>query len=297
MIQKFLDFLRDNKNYSVHTLSNYARDLRYFEKYCREQGVNPQKTYGALRAELIRSYLAYLHKLNYSKRSIARCIAAHKSYGRYLVRQKIIAADPWQKINSPKLAREIPDFLTAAEINKLLGVVERNEDALIRGRDTAIYELLYTSGIRVSELVDAEPDDLSLDSAEIRILGKGAKERVVLITPRVVRLLNNYLRYIRPRLVPDTKETALFLNLRGARLTARSVERNLAAYALRSGLSKKITPHTLRHSFATHLLESGADLRAVQELLGHSSLSTTQIYTHITRDRLRQVFARHHPRP
>ncbi|MDR1997881.1 MAG: tyrosine recombinase [Candidatus Margulisbacteria bacterium] len=296
MIRGFLAFLAQNKNYSAHTLAGYDRDLRYFFQYCREQGVDPEHDYAKLKLELIRGYLRALYKLDYAKTSIARCVAAHKSLGRYLVRQKLLAADPWQKINSPKLARNIPDFLTVGEIDKLLAAVSRQEDLLLRGRDLAIYGLLYASGIRVSELVDLTPDALDLDSGEARIFGKGAKERIVLLSSRTVKALRDYLQNIRPGLLRG-QTRALFLNFRGARLTPRSIERNLARYVLLAGIQKTVTPHTLRHSFATHLLESGADLRAVQELLGHSSLSTTQVYTHVTRDRIKKVFALYHPRP
>ncbi|MDR2429023.1 MAG: tyrosine recombinase [Candidatus Margulisbacteria bacterium] len=289
----FLTYLRQNKNYSAHTISNYARDLRYFVRYCREQNA------AAITVEVIRGYLRYLSKLNYAKRSIARCVAAHKSFGRFLLRNKLVSADPWQKINSPKLEKNMPDFLTAAEANQLLDMVERGAAGLKRGRDSAVYELLYASGIRVSELVNIQPVDLDLRAGEIRILGKGAKERIVLISPRAARVLRDYLQKIRPALAKNNsnKESALFLNLRGGRLTQRSIERNLAHYARLAGLPKTVTPHTLRHSFATHLLEGGADLRVVQELLGHSSLSTTQVYTHITKDRLEKVMRQYHPRP
>ncbi|MDR1453930.1 MAG: tyrosine recombinase XerC [Candidatus Margulisbacteria bacterium] len=289
----FLTYLRQNKNYSAHTLSNYARDLRYFAQYCREQNA------AAVTVETIRGYLKYLAKLDYAKRSIARCVAAHKSFGRFLLKNKLVQADPWQKINSPKLEKNMPDFLTVAEINNLLEISARGAADLKRGRDTAVYELLYASGIRVSELVNIQPLDLDLDAGEIRILGKGAKERIVLISPRAARALRDYLQNVRPVLAKNNnnKENALFLNLKGGRLTQRSVERNLAQYAKLAGLSKNVTPHTLRHSFATHLLEGGADLRAVQELLGHSSLSTTQVYTHITKDRLEKVMRQYHPRP
>jgi integrase/recombinase XerC len=287
----FLAYLRQNKNYSAHTISNYARDLRYFARYCREQNA------AAVTVEIIRAYLRYLAKLNYAKRSIARCVAAHKSFGRFLLRNKLAQADPWQKINAPKLEKNMPDFLTATEMNQLLDVIERGAAGLKQGRDMAVYELLYASGIRVSELVNIRPDDLDLSAGEIRIFGKGAKERIVLISPRAARVLQNYLQNVRPALAKNNKTSAVFLNLKGGRLTQRSIERNLARYAKLAGLSKTVTPHTLRHSFATHLLEGGADLRAVQELLGHSSLSTTQVYTHITKDRLEKVMRQYHPRP
>ncbi|GBR74366.1 tyrosine recombinase XerC [Candidatus Termititenax aidoneus] len=286
----FLTYLRQNKNYSAHTISNYARDLRYFARHCREQKV------AAVTVEAIRDYLRCLSKLNYAKRSIARCIAAHKSYGRFLLKNKLAQADPWQKINSPKLEKNMPDFLTVAEIDQLLDAVKRGAAKLKQIRDRAVYELLYASGIRVSELVNIQPADLDLAAGEIRIFGKGAKERIVLISPRAARVLQDYLQNVRPVLAKN-KGTALFLNLKGGRLTQRSVERNLVQYAKLAGLQKTVTPHTLRHSFATHLLEGGADLRVVQELLGHSSLSTTQVYTHITRDRLEKVMRQYHPRP
>ncbi|GBR75844.1 tyrosine recombinase XerC [Candidatus Termititenax persephonae] len=269
----FLTYLQRNKNYSPHTLSNYKRDLTYFLHYCAE------RKFAQIDVEVVRGYLVYLGKLRYAKRSIARCVAAHKSYGRYLLENKLAASDPWQKIHSPKLEKNIPALLTAAEAGRLLDTVAR----VGRLRDCAIYELLYASGVRVSELINIRVADLDLDNAEIRVLGKGAKERIVLINSRTTRALREYLRAERS---PDL----LFP------ITARSVERNLAKYVQLTGLTKTITPHSLRHSFATHLLEGGADLRTVQELLGHSSLSTTQVYTHITKNRIRQVFERYHPR-
>lgn len=296
MIQGFLDFLAGNKNYSTHTINSYAQDINYFFQYCRTQNIDPQKNYEQISLDLIRSYLRELNKNHYAKSSIARYIAAHKSFGKYLLQHKLIKSDPWQKIRSPKLDKNIPDFLTIEEINTLLDTITCNEDALIQGRDTAIYELLYASGIRVSELVNIQPEDLDLQRGELRIFGKGAKERIVLITPKAAKILSNYLQYIRPRLLKKS-ESALFLNLKGSRLTQRSIQRNLVCYAKSAGLSKEVTPHTLRHSFATHLLEGGADLRTVQELLGHSSLSTTQVYTHITKDRIKKIFAQYHPRP
>ena len=273
-VAEFLTYLKRNKNYSRHTLSCYARDLKYFARYCAEQG------FKEVNVEVIRGYLVYLGKLHYAKRSVARCIAAHKSYGKFLLKNKIVTSDPWQKINSPKLDKNIPDFLTTAEIDKLLGAVAQSGNP----RDIAMYELLYASGIRVSELVNIKIGDLDLDNAEIKIFGKGAKERIVLISPQSARLLREYLRSAAP------------LDL-VFRITPRSVERNLLRYVRLAGLTKTVTPHTLRHSFATHLLEGGADLRTVQELLGHTSLSTTQVYTHITRDRIKKVFELYHPRP
>ena len=270
----FLAYIQRNKNYSRHTVSSYARDLKYFAQYCTDHG------FQQVDVEVIRGYLVYLGKLHYAKRSIARCIAAHKSYGKFLLKNKIIKNDPWQKINSPKLEKNIPDFLTVTEINKLLDIVAQSG----RLRDIAMYELLYASGIRVSELVNIKFGDLDLDNAEIKIFGKGAKERIVLVSPKAVRLLREYLQSTPPR-------DFVF------RITPRSVERNLARYVNLAGLTKTVTPHTLRHSFATHLLEGGADLRTVQELLGHTSLSTTQVYTHITRDRIKKVFELYHPRP
>ena len=287
----FLAYLRQNKNYSAHTISNYARDLRYFTRYCREQNA------ATATVEVIRGYLRYLAQLNYAKRSVARCVAAHKSFGRFLLKNKLVQTDPWQKINSPKLEKNMQDFLTAAEVNQLLDTVGHGAADLKRSRDIAVYELLYASGIRVSELVNIQPADLDLRAGEIRILGKGAKERIVLISPCAARVLQDYLQNVRPALAKNKKASALFLNLRGGRLTQRSVERNLAQYSRLAGLPKTVTPHTLRHSFATHLLEGVSDLRAVQELLGHSSLSTTQVYTHITRERLEKVMRQYHTRP
>lgn len=207
----------------------------------------------------------------------------------------MVEDNPWQQIHSPKLERLLPDFLTVAEIELLLQTINKNQNEVLRARDRALYEVLYATGMRVSELVHMDLTDIDLSQGEVRVFGKGAKERIVLMGKQAQIVLDHYLQHIRPQLLKN-KSQAVFLSARGTRLTQRSIERNLVAYVQQAGITKEVTPHTIRHSFATHMLEGGADLRVVQELLGHSSLSTTQVYTHISRERMRSVLDQYHPR-
>jgi tyrosine recombinase XerC len=290
-LRGFVSYLKYQKNYSAHTLDSYERDIVYFLDYCETTKVNCQ----SLTAQEIRGYLAELYESDYTKKTVARKISAHKSFWRYLEREKLVQDNPWRQIHTPKLERYLPDFLSIAEIELLLATINENTHELIRARDRALYEVLYATGMRVSELVHTDLKDIDLTQGEIRVFGKGAKERIVLMGKQAQIALDHYLQHIRPQLLKQ-KTTAVFLNARGARLTQRSIERNLVAYVHQAGITKAVTPHTIRHSFATHMLEGGADLRVVQELLGHSSLSTTQVYTHISRERMKSVLDKYHPR-
>jgi integrase/recombinase XerC len=288
----FLDFLRLNKNYSEHTASNYARDIKQFIEYSEKEKISLVE----LKVQNIRDFLQQLYQTGYTKRSIARKIAANKTYWKYLLREKILTENPWQRISSPKLEKNMPSFLTIEEINQLFQAIAQNPNEVLQMRDQALFELFYATGIRVSELVMLNLRDIDLQQGEVTVFGKGAKERIVLMGGPAKKALQNYLSGARPKLCANPKNQAVFLNKLGTRITQRSIERNLEYYVKASGLAKAVTPHTIRHSFATHLLEGGADLRVVQELLGHSSLSTTQVYTHITKDRIKKVFAEFHPR-
>jgi integrase/recombinase XerC len=290
-LKKFSEYLKYQKNYSAHTLDNYLRDIVYFLDHCEANDLNPQ----TLTAQDIRQYLAQLYEEDYTKKTVARKISAHKSFWHFLEREALVEDNPWQQIHSPKLERLLPDFLTVAEIELLLQTINKNQNELLRARDRALYEVLYATGMRVSELVHLDLTDIDLSQGEARVFGKGAKERIVLMGKQAQIVLDHYLQHIRPQLLKK-KSQALFLNARGTRLTQRSIERNLVAYVQQAGIAKEVTPHTIRHSFATHMLEGGADLRVVQELLGHSSLSTTQVYTHISRERMRSVLDQYHPR-
>lgn len=289
LVSKFIQFLKTERNYSVYTLKNYLIDLKdlwsFLEK--RRSSLNQADRI------IAREFLYTLQK-KYSRRSLARKISTCRSFFRYLLREKYVDKNPFELIKTPKLEKRLPNFLYEGEIRKML---EAADSLAPRGiRDRAIFELLYSSGIRVSEAVKLNLSDLDLESFEIKVFGKGSKERIVLIGKYAVSALKDYLEQARDRLLGKLKNRALFVGNRGGRLSQRSVERMIKSLALKSGLIKKVTPHTIRHTFATHLLERGADLRTVQELLGHTSLSTTQVYTHVTKEKLKSVYDAAHPR-
>jgi integrase/recombinase XerC len=237
--------------------------------------------------------MAYLMEQGVVKASIARRLSAVRSFYRYLVREELLAANPVQETSSPKLDKRLPEFLTPDEAARLMSAPD---PATPRGqRDRAFLELLYASGLRVSELAGLTLTQTDLDTREIRVIGKGSRERIVLMGLPAAAALTVYLNDGRQRLAAGTGSNAVFLNYKGGRLTARSVQGILSRYARQAGIDKNVHPHTLRHTFATHMLDGGADLRVVQELLGHSSLSTTQIYTHVSKAQARKVYMAAHP--
>lgn len=297
ILDKYLDYLKYNKNYSNHTISNYQRDILKFLIYFIEKTNSPiSELISKINHHDIREYLGVLHEMNLSKKSVARKIASNKSFWKYLVKEKVMDSNPWTKISNPKIIKKIPNFLTVDEIKSLFEIIETNVREKMALRDKAIYELLYATGIRVSELVQLNLNDLDLHSGELLVLGKGNKERIVLIGSYAKSALKEYISKAREQLLKGKKTKALFINRGGTRLTQRSVQRNLVNYVHQAGMIKEITPHAIRHTFATHMLEGGADLRTVQELLGHVSLATTQVYTHITKERIQKVFDQYHPR-
>ena len=237
---------------------------------------------------VVRSFLGTLSDHGLARKSMARKLAALRSFFKFLCHKEIIRNNPVQRVASPKLGRKLPHFLYLDQIEKLLGVLEEKD--LLGCRDKVILELLYGSGLRVSELVGLNRQNLDLDSGLIRVLGKGSKERVVPVTSYAIQAIKTYLR------MRADHNQALLLNYQGSRLSERSVRRILDKLVAKISLDQHINPHMLRHSFATHLLDGGADLRSVQELLGHKKLSSTQIYTHLTRERLKEVFTQAHPR-
>jgi integrase/recombinase XerC len=241
----------------------------------------------------LRRYLGHLKQEGYERSTIARRMATLRTYFRFLSRERMVTGNPTVGLKSPKLTRKLPNFLDWEELQLLLSTPDESPLGL---RDRALLELLYATGMRVSEIAELSIRQLNWDEAEIRVVGKGTKERMVLMSEPAMRHLRRYLDAARPLLKPVATDR-LFLNRRGQPLTSRSIDRMLKLHARNAGITKPISPHTLRHTFATHLLEGGADLRVVQELLGHASLSTTQIYTHVSQDRLRQVYQQAHPRP
>lgn len=291
--ESFLRHLDRDKNYSAHTRLNYRIDLKDFFEFLAQDATAPER---ADRLKM-RSYLAHAASKGYAKRTLARKLATLRSFYRYFVREGRMAKNPMSAIRSPKLEKKLPHFLTETDVDRLLAFPAED---LSGCRDRALLETLYSTGCRVSELVALDEKDVDPIGAVIRVLGKGRKERLCPMGSRALSAVREYLERRTREGALAGKRGPLFLNhsphARGSRLTARSVRRILSKRMNEMSLSAKISPHALRHSFATHLLNRGADLRSVQELLGHSSISTTAIYTHVSTERLRQVYAKAHPR-
>lgn len=292
-MQDFLLYLQLEKNASEHTITAYTTDIANFLSFTQEKGL--EDSFETIPQIVIRSYLAEMKKQDYSRRTIARRIAALRSLFRFLCRENEIEANPFATVHTPKLEKRLPIFLDESEIN---GLFEQPDSSPLGLRDSALLEVLYATGVRVSELVGLNINDLDFESCFILVYGKGSKERIIPIGSKAVSALKLYLSDSRPNLCKNSAKPhqKVFVNSKGGPLTDRSVRRILDKYVEMLALSKHVSPHTVRHSFATHLLDHGADLRFVQELLGHVSLSTTQLYTHITREKLKSVYGQAHPR-
>ncbi|MGH9338648.1 MAG: tyrosine recombinase XerC [Acidobacteriota bacterium] len=296
-IEQFIKYIRFEKNYSPHTVSNYCRDLDEFVAYLvagQSEGSFQVKDIDHI---TVRDFLGHLHRKGNNKRSAARKLATLRSFFRFLHQNGRVASNPARLVSTPKLPQRVPGFLSVREVEAVLDLPDPDTH---RGkRDRAILELLYAGGIRVNELVQLDLEDLSLGQRLIKVRGKGRKERLVPFGKRAREALQSYLAIrgeILRRQRTAREPNALFLNLRGYRITARSVQRNLQQYLLAGALQLNVHPHLFRHSFATHLLNNGADLRSIQELLGHESLSTTQKYTHLSIEELIKVYRSAHPR-
>lgn len=281
-LNEFLHYISVQKNYSFHTVSAYRRDLQQFISFTGNDIKDVD-------LDLLRKYLFFLKEKHYSPGSIARKIAAIKSFFNFLSRRGYLKKNPSLLLHAPKLPERLPSFLTYEEVEKILLAANGKDESGLR--DRAIMELLYSSGLRVGELVSLKISDINIPEGTIRVKGKGNKERIVPVGSYALNVLFEYLSMRK-----DSRCPYVFLNKKKGALTARSVERIIKKYAKLACITKKITPHTFRHSFATHLLDRGADLRTVQELLGHSDISTTQIYTHVTVQRLREFYQKYHPR-
>lgn len=294
-LRSFLDYLEIEKNYSENTLRSYENDLKKFEEFLKKETssrIGLEK--GEIDRFLIRRYLACLRDLSLKKKTISRKLSTLRSFFRFLIREGKISDNPALLISAPRREQRLPGYLNISEINELISLP--NEKELLGLRDKAILEVLYGSGLRVGELVGLDLNDADILLESLVVLGKGRKERIVPVGSFAQRALREYLER-RSRLIKaGREEDALFLNHRGRRLTPRGVEFIINKYIYRLSVVKKVSPHTLRHTFATHLLDGGADLRAVQELLGHKLLATTQIYTHVTTERLKAVYDKAHPR-
>lgn len=293
-ITDFLDYLGIERNMSEHTVRNYGVDLAQFYSHLVETNQSKEFPEGVTHI-MIRSFMAELSEKGVSRQTIARKVAALRSFYKYLQRKGRIDSNPARVVHTPKLEKKIPAFLTVTMIERLLAAPESG--SFIGSRDKAILELIYSAGLRSFELVGLDHSDIDLDRRVLRLRGKGMKERVNPVGRYAIAALEEYLthkrnHHDRARFDPD----AVFLNFRGQRLTTRSVRRMLSHYSAIAGLPPDVSPHTLRHSFATHLLQRGADLRVVQELLGHENISTTQIYTHITACEMQRIYGESHPR-
>lgn len=294
----YLTYLQAERNASQHTLLSYTRDLDQFLNFWASEGVpRAEQRPEDVNYLLVRRYLASLQREGYSKRSVARKLSAVRSFFRFLCKTDVLEVNPALQVSTPKQEKKIPEFHYEGEVLELLMCPNSRTPRGVR--DRAILETLYATGIRVSELVGLNLTDVDYSLGQVRVFGKGRRERIVPIGSEAISALGTYLEHARPKLLaaaPERAERALFLNQRGLRLTDRGVRYLMERYVQKTAIQRQCSPHTIRHSFATHLLNRGADLRAVQELLGHINLSTTQIYTHVTKERLKQVYERAHPR-
>lgn len=279
----FLEYLKNIRNSSEHTLRNYRIDLEHFKEFLKEIPFDKVQRHD------LRGFLAWLTDQNKSKRTIARKLSALRSFYKFLLSRNLIATDPTEELDSPKLEKRIPVTISYAEVERLFAMPET--DTLLGLRDRVIMELFYSSGLRLSELTGLKKEQIDFESGLIRVLGKGKKERLVPVTKGAIDWLKLYLAH--PERTPSS---TLFLNRFGDPITPRSIDRHFQRYLLASGLSARITPHTIRHAIATHWLERGMDLKLIQELLGHECLATTTIYTHVSTTLKRKVYEEAHPR-
>ena len=291
LLERFAEFLTLEQGASVRTRSAYAGDLAQLAAWLVAHEVASPE---AITAPHLREFVYSLKDAGQGPATIRRRISAIRTWYRFLLAEGVVKADPSERLETPKRWRELPDVLTAAEVDQLIAAVDLDETLAFR--DRAMFELAYGAGLRVSEWIGLNVKDVLLEDLVVRVFGKGGKERIVPIGRKAVGAVAVYLRELRPRIEKGAGAGRLFLNARGKPLSRMGAWKVLQKYVERSGLTKHVKPHTLRHSFATHLLEGGADLRAVQEMLGHSDISTTQLYTHIDREHLRQVHKQFHPR-
>jgi integrase/recombinase XerD len=316
-IQSFLEFLSVEKGFSQNTIEAYRNDLEQFHEFLlqvnakqaaaeavrvggnnlppRDDSSVTEITWSGISRTRILSFIMELKDKSYAAATVARKVAAVKSFFHFLLAEGSIQADPTENLESPRVGKALPTTLSPQEIDELLEQPARftTPEAM---RDKCMLELLYATGLRVTELVSLNIDDVDLSAGYVRCLGKGSKERIVPVGHQALKAVGEYVNSARRTLTRSREQSALFLNHRGERLTRQGFWLIVKNYAREAGITANITPHTLRHSFATHLLNGGADLRAVQELLGHANISTTQIYTHVTGDRMKQVYDQAHPR-
>jgi integrase/recombinase XerD len=290
-IRSFLSYLRIEKALSQNTLDAYRRDLAKFRAFAGERGL--EKPEHVKRSDVV-DFLGTLYLRKLDARSVARHLVSLRQLFRFLLSEELISEDPAITVESPKFRQSLPQFLSVEEVDRLLA--QPDVSSTLGLRDKAMIELLYSAGLRVSELCNLSVDDLHVEAGSLRCVGKGNKERLVPVGKSALTVLQQYIQKARPEILGERTSKYLFVNRRGTKLDRISFWKNLGLYGRKAGLRKALKPHMLRHSFATHLLDRGADLRSVQMMLGHSDISTTQIYTHVIEERLKQVYKAHHPR-
>ena len=292
-LENFRTYILVEKNFSKHTAKAYCSDILDFLLWIGDTDV------GEVTLAKVREYLHFIQKFNYKKNTIARKIASLRTFYKFLYREKRSDSNPAMSLNAPKRAKSLPKFLTPFEVEQILNNINIETPAGFRNK--AILELLWATGMRVSELSGLNFEDLNLEENEIRVFGKGAKERIILVTDRAKSFLERYIKTARPIIakgytVSENEDSPVFINSTGFRLQTQSIRKAINEVVDKIQLPKHVTPHVFRHSFATHLIENGADLRVVQELLGHASISNAQIYTHISSQHLKEVYNEAHPR-
>ena len=296
-INSFLNYLTVEKGFSPNTIAAYQNDLYqladFIETEATRQDVTP--SWANFDRQGVLSYLLNLKERNYAATTIARKVAAARSFFGFMEAEGIIKTDPLENMSSPSVGKALPKPISISQVRLLLEQPAKSSTAEAR-RDRAMLELLYASGMRISELVSLNLGDVDMEGGYVRCFGKGHKERIIPIYEQAARAVEEYTAETRPKLARNKSELALFLNPRGGRLTRQGFWQKLKEYAKSANLDTQISPHTLRHSFATHMLSGGADLRSVQELLGHANISTTQVYTHLTTEHIRRTFEKSHPR-
>lgn len=291
ILKDFINYLSVEKGLADNTLDSYQRDLKKYLQFLKKQGIN---NFNNTSRKIISQFLLEQKEKGLAPSTLTRNLASIRSFYNFLLKEQLIQDNPAAELESPKSEKKLPRVLSFKDMELLLEQPETGE--IIGMRDKAMLELLYATGIRVSELVSLSVNDINIKMGFLRCDGKGSKERMIPLGSMAIKSLQDYLQHARNKLLKQKDEKALFINQHGKRLTRQGFWKILKKYALKAGISTEITPHTLRHSFATHLLENGADLRSVQEMLGHADISTTQIYTQITRRKIKEIYDQTHPR-
>ena len=288
-IMRYVTYLAEEKHSSQNTIASYLRDITQFSQYLNNQGEELRNA----TSEQIQNYMSWIQSRGKSAASATRFLASIKSFYNYLISEGNLKSNPAKNVSAVKVERKYPEILSSKEVELFL---EQPQCVDAKGfRDHAMLELLYATCIRVSELISLNLEDLNLAAGFIRCTSKG-KERIIPLYQTAIRALQDYVRSIRPQLIADSNEKALFVNMNGERMSRQGFWKIIKHYQEKAGIEKEITPHTLRHSFAVHLLENGADLRSIQEMLGHADISSTQIYTHVVKKQLKDVYQKAHPR-